>query len=202
MIRFILIAGLLGAAIWFGMQADTRLQELLLVDTAPGADPRTYHEWEIAAALWPATGFAAGAVLLLAAAVAIALAELYSAVVMPRRGERLRDYELDDARADRARCEYDLAGTKADLRAALWKLARCECARRRAETERDSALATALAAARRADGAALLVRDLLAARQPRNAPRRDPERHAALPTPRRPRGPPPGAPRTDARDTS
>ena len=201
MVRFFLIAGLLGAAVWFGMQADARLQELVLFDTVP-ADPRMYRNWEIAAALWPAFGFAAGAVVLLAATVAIALAELYSAVVLPRRGERLRDHELDHARAGRARCEYVLAGTKADLRTALWKLARSECARRRAETERDGALTAALAASRRAGGAALLVRDLLAARQPPNAPPRDPERHAALPTPRRPRGPPPGAPRTDARDTS
>ena len=59
------------------MRGHRRLKELILLDDAPGASPWLYEGWDLTAAPWPASGYLAAAVVILAAAIGIGLSHLH-----------------------------------------------------------------------------------------------------------------------------
>ena len=206
MFRFLLLLALAVLAVLLFLRADRRLHDLVLVDLTPGAGVVLHRAWAVLVELWPASGVLAAAVVLLAAALALGLSHLHIRIMLERQREHLdrtyRDRELDAARRGYARRERQLAATKRRLKTALRDLAASKRARRAAEAQRDAALRASAGARRRADGAALLVRDLLASRAPQQSRVRDPDRYPAPSIQPRQRPPPCGDPPAQPRRTS
>ena len=127
MFRFFLVLGLVTGVIALDLRAHRRLDELVLVDLAPGASVVLHRAWAVLVELWPASGILAAAVILFAAAVALGLLRIHAGVVLDRKRQRLdrtyRDDELDAARRGRAKIERALASTNQRLQAARRDLA-------------------------------------------------------------------------------
>ena len=199
MIRIILLVFLIAAAVVLGPRLYERLQQLTLIDT--GTDSVYFGVWEILGAFAWLTGVLAAVVLVLALIVGFGVADLHGRFVIERLRERLSDnysdHELNAARDGRRVAEKQLAKTRLRLKTERGQRARYRRSSRTAERERDRMLRAVAAERRRADGAALAVRNLLEGRSVHeSAPS---IAGGALPAPGVPprrRAPPCGAPPT------
>ena len=197
MIRIILFAALLATAVVLGPRLHERLNEFTLVDTGTN----TVHTgvWEILLAFAWLTGVLTALVLVVALIVGFTAADLYGRIVIERLRDRLRDdysnHELNAARDGRRVAEKRLATTRVRLKTERGQRARYRRSMRAAERERDRMLRAVAAERRRADGAALAVRNLLEGRSAHeSAPRIAGSGLPAPGVPPRSRAPPRGEP--------
>ena len=199
MIRIILLVFLIAAAVVLGPRLHERLQELVLVDI--GADTVHHGVWEILLAFAWIAGVLAAVVIVLALIVGFGVADLHGRFVIERLRDRLRDnysdHELNAARDGRRVAEKHLAKTRLRLKTERGQRARYRRSLRAAERERDRMLSAVAAERRRADGAALAVRNLLEGRSAHeSAPGIAGGAFPAPGVPARRRAPPRGAPPT------
>ena len=166
MIRICLFVMLIAVIVVLGPRFHDRLQKLTLVDSGANA----VHDgfWEILGAFAWWTGVLAAIVLIAAVIVGFTAADLYGRVVIERLRDRLRhnydNHELNAARDGRRVAEKQLAATRLRLKNERGQRARYRRSMRAAKRERDRMLKTVAAETRRADGAALAVRNLLEGR--------------------------------------
>ena len=197
MIRIILFAALLATAVVLGPRLYERLNDFVLVDI--GTRTAHFGIWDILLAFAWIAGVLAAAVLILALIVGFTAADLYGRIVIERLRDRLRDdysnHELNAARDGRRVAEKRLATTRVRLKTERGQRARYRRSMRAAERERDRMLRAVAAETRRADGAALAVRNLLEGRSAHeSAPRIAGSGLPAPGAPPRSRAPPRGEP--------
>ena len=172
MIRICLAVILIAVIVVLGPRFHDRLQKLTLVDSGANA----VHDgfWEILGAFAWWTGVLAAVVLVAALIVGFTAADLYGRFVIERLRDRLRDnysdHELNAARDGRRVAEKQLAATRLRLKTERGQRARYRRSMRAAERERDRMLKAVAAETRRADGAALAVRNLLEGRSAHQCP--------------------------------
>ena len=166
MIRICLFIMLIAAIVVLGPRLQDRLQKLTLVDS--GANAVHVGVWEILGAFAWWTGILAAVVLVAALIVGFTAADLYGRFVIERLRDRLRhnydNHELNAARDGRRVAEKQLAATRLRLKTERGQRARYRRSTRAAERERDRMLRAVAAETKRADGAALAVRNLLEGR--------------------------------------
>ena len=197
MIRICLFVMLVAAIVVLGPRFHDRLQQLTLVDSGANA----VHDgfWEILGAFAWWTGVLAALVLVVALIVGFTAADIYGRFVIKRLRDRLRDNysndELNTARDGRRVAEKQLAATRLRLKTERGQRARYRRSMRAAERECDRMLKAVAAETRRADGAALAVRNLLEGRSAHESAPRIPGSRLPAPgvLPRR-RAPPRGEP--------